>query len=62
MYYLDLLRTLEETLRRWYRAWLHVIGFWAFFTGLNPPLLPPIRRVSCVARINNGIPPIENEQ
>jgi hypothetical protein len=31
------------------------------FTGLFPPILPT-HRVSCVARINSGIPPIDNEQ
>jgi hypothetical protein len=30
-------------------------------TGLIPPLLPT-HRVSCVARIYSGIPPIDNEQ
>jgi hypothetical protein len=32
-----------------------------FLTGLIPPLLLT-HRVSCVARINSGIPPIDNEQ
>jgi hypothetical protein len=30
-------------------------------SGLIPPLLPT-HCVSCVARINSGIPPIDNEQ
>jgi hypothetical protein len=32
-----------------------------FLTGLISPLLPTLR-VSCVARINSGIPQIDNEQ
>jgi hypothetical protein len=38
------------------------IGFFkGYFTGQFPPLLPT-HHVSCVVRINSGIPPIDKEQ
>jgi hypothetical protein len=39
----------------------HAHTYCIYLTGLLPPLLPT-HRVSCVARINSGIPPIDNEQ
>jgi hypothetical protein len=42
-------------------VWRKLDGSAVIFTGLIPPLLPT-HRVSCVARIYSGIPPIDNEQ
>jgi hypothetical protein len=33
----------------------------SLITGQFPPLLPT-QRVSCIDRINSGIPPVDNEQ